>query len=160
MTKQFITVSLILDALRNERASNTNRMEAHPRFLDWEVGFLVKPKNNSATFQITSTGSGGARLTYQSQVSLVNIEDPEETRSLRGSTLQTGYEFVSRGDVTDPTAKKTTKPMTIATDTIRTFSPRKHSAPGSRIVLKDGTSYAVVEDHDELLARIGQIIAE
>lgn len=157
MTNQFITVSLILDALKNERGpTGGSRIEEAKKFLEWEEGFHVAPKNDrSAVHKIKRISPLTAGMTYQAQVTLESLEDPEESRSLRGATLQSGWVFVSRGDSSAPEMlKKTTKPMTIATDTIRTFSPRTRSRPGSRIVLKDGTSYPVVEDHDEINARI------
>lgn len=159
----FITVSLILDALKNERGSNAapSRAEEASRFLDWKEGFLIKHKNDRATtWKIASVDNADddGTLNYKCQVHLANVDDPEETRSLRGATVQQAYEFVSRGDVpmAPEEVKKTTKPMTIAVDTIRSFAPRTKGRPGSRIVLKDGASYVAVEDHDTILQRIGK----
>jgi hypothetical protein len=162
--KPFITVSLILDALKNERTSGSSsgpRLEDQPKFREWKEGFTVQHKNDrSSTFRITKIkdpqdGTAG----YGSTITLTNVDDTDETRTLRGATVQTSYQFLSRGDV--PLAaeevKKTLKPMTIAVDTIRSFAPRTKGRPGSRIVLKDGASYPCAEDHDTLLAAIGSM---
>lgn len=159
--RMFITVSLILDALKNEKGSGGARLEEVPKFREWKEGFHIQHKNDrSITFKIdkiadAQDGTAG----YGSTITLVNVDDPEETRSLRGATIQTSYQFLSRGSVAmEPDeVKKTIKPMTIAVDTIRTFAPRTKGRPGSRIVLKDGTSYPCVEDHDTLLAQLGRL---
>lgn len=151
MTKQFITVSLILDQLKNEKVSSGTRLEDMPKFLEWQVGYIVKPKNDTTTYSIMEIDGAGYGGTFH----LAKTDDPEDKRSLRGPTLQSGYVFVSRGDVADPEQiKKTTKPMTISTDTIRTFSPRTKGRPGTRIVLKDGVSYPCAESHDVILGLI------
>lgn len=152
MTKQFITVSLILDQLKNEKVSSATRLEDLPKFLEWQTGYIVKHKNDSAALY-TITGIDGAG--YSGTFNLAKTDDPEDTRTLRGGTLQSGYVFVSRGDVSDPEqVKKTTKPMTISTDMIRTFAPRTKGRPGTRIVLKDGVSYPCAESHDVILGMI------
>lgn len=46
------------------------------------------------------------------------------------------------------------KPNTISVDVIRNFYPRKHGRPGSRVVLKSGVAYVVVDTHDEIMAMI------
>jgi hypothetical protein len=46
------------------------------------------------------------------------------------------------------------KPNTMSVDAIRNFYPRKGGAPGSRVVMKTGTAYIVVEEHAEILALI------
>lgn len=156
---QFITVSLILDALKNERGSNSAsgaRMEAAPTFREWKTGFIVKHKNDSSISYKIEQISDGETTGYQSQVELVNVDDDTDKRTLRGGTLQSSYVFVGRGDVpmAPEEVKKTTKPMTIAVSSIKTFSPRTKGRPGSRIVLDSGVSYPCVEDHDTILARI------
>lgn len=47
-----------------------------------------------------------------------------------------------------------TQPLTIGLDSIRNFYPRKHEAPGTRLVLKSGVAYIVEETHDEVLSAI------
>ena len=167
MPTPFITVSLILAALKNERGT-TARLQESVRFLDWKEGCIIKSKGLNTAWRIEKietvlsepvlSESPTTGMTYQSRVTLQSTDDPEESRVLRGATLQQGYEFVATG-VAEEDTKKDLKPMTIAVDCIRTFAPRKQGMPGSRIVLKDGTSYAVVEDHDELLSRINGPLA-
>lgn len=49
------------------------------------------------------------------------------------------------------------KPVTIGVDSIRNFYPRKDNVPGTRVVLKSGVAYIVVESHDEVLTRINNL---
>jgi len=153
--RAFITVSVILDALKTNRNRTASpRMEDAPKFLEWTVGFIVKHKNGSETYKIVVIEGEG----YQGKYWLAGTEDPEDKRSLRGGTLQSSYVFVSRGNVEDPELRaKTTQPMTVATDCIKTFAPRKENRPGSRLVLKDRVSYAVLESHEDIRAMIGPV---
>lgn len=158
MPKMFITVTLILDALRNERDGSFGgkpKFEEAPRFLDWQEGYLIQHKNDrSSTWKVAAISTGAMK--YDATVTLTNVDDPEETRTLRGATIQNGYQFLSRSDVppSPEEVKKMTKPMTIAVRSIKTFSPRKQGRPGTRIVLEGGASYACVEDHDTILGMI------
>ena len=46
------------------------------------------------------------------------------------------------------------KPNTMQVDAIRNFYPRKGGRNGSRVVMKTGTAYIVVDTHEEILAMI------
>jgi hypothetical protein len=46
------------------------------------------------------------------------------------------------------------QPLTINTDSIRNFYPRKDGRTGCRVLLKTGTAYAVLDEHAEILAML------
>lgn len=46
------------------------------------------------------------------------------------------------------------KPNTINVDAIRNFYPRKGGRPGSRLMMKTGVAYVVLDTHDEIMAKI------
>jgi len=158
--QNFITVSLILDALKKERerGSSSPRMETNPTFREWKVGFVVAHRNDRDTTYKIKSISDGETTGYQSTVELVGADDDTEKRTLRGGTLQSSYVFISRGDVPMDAQEvaKTVKPFTIAVDAIRSFSPRSKNRPGTLIVAKDGGKYPCVEDHDTVLGLVSR----
>lgn len=47
------------------------------------------------------------------------------------------------------------KPMTLAVDSIRNFYPRAGGREGTRILLKSGVKYIVLNEHDEIVEALG-----
>lgn len=160
MIKNFITISLILDALKKENrgsgSASSPRMEEAPTFRAWQPGFVVAHKNDRATTYAIKSISDGNTCGYQSTIELVGVDDDTEKRSLRGGTLQSSYVFISRGTVpvTAEEATKTIRPMTIAIDTIRSIGPRTKNRPGTSVVLKDGGKYPCAEGYDDVMAML------
>lgn len=52
------------------------------------------------------------------------------------------------------------KPLTISVDTIRNFYPRAGGREGTRILLKSGAAYAVVNDFSEIVTALGGAVAD
>jgi len=143
MTK-FITLDMFLE--QNKRKSTaTHRMEEVP-FLEWKVGYTIAAKGSGSQWKITNMST--PKMTYQSSATLTGMD--EEQRILKGSTLQSGYTFVSKGDAVeeeDNVPPANTKKLTMNVDHIRNFYDRKHGEPGGRIVISDRVSYIVVQNH-------------
>jgi len=151
---KFIVLSMFLDQEGGgkSKATQSSKVVTNVPFLQWKEGYQVAPKNNrEAVFTIKRiTSQGGPAMAYQSQVDLVN-EPGEEERTLRGSTLQSGYVFIGHGSMVEDERKDTTKPIGVNTDKIRNFYPRKDGRPGCRIMLDAGVNYAVANGFDDVL---------
>jgi hypothetical protein len=50
------------------------------------------------------------------------------------------------------------KPMTLSVDAIRNMYPRDGGADGTRILLKSGVKYIVLNEHAQIAAAIGDVI--
>lgn len=46
------------------------------------------------------------------------------------------------------------KPNTVNVDAIRNFYPRKGGREGSRVMMKSGVAYVVLDTHDEIMQKI------
>lgn len=154
---KFIVLAMFLDQEGGgkSKATQSTKVTANVPFLQWKEGYQVAPKNNrEAVFTIKRiTSTAGPAMTYQSVVDLTN-EPGEEERTLRGSTLQSGYVFIGHGSVVEDERKDTTKPIGVNTDKIRNFYPRKDGRPGCRIMLDAAVNYAVADTFEDVLAKV------
>lgn len=159
---KFATFSMILDTRIEPNMDEHSGADEGLPFLQWKVGTKVQSNGSDSTIwkiaKMTSNGEDGpevSAMTYFLTVILVSIEDPTVTKTLKSSTLQTGYSVVQQGEddgVDEASAPAIpTKPLTIAVDSIGRFYPRKGDKPGTRIILKSGTAYVVLEDHAKVL---------
>lgn len=153
MTK-FVTVQMFL--VQNERRDSKATLETVPGFLAWKNGYKVKNKNSHGADtwtikKIDDHRDGAVAISYQATVELVNDEETE-TKVLRGSTLQSGYVFVSGTEEVEQ--KRTTKPMTFEADALARFYARKHNRLGTRLMFKDKTNYIVADSYEDILTQI------
>lgn len=126
-------------------------------FPEWKVGYFVKSavSSNTEEWKITNIeSSDGLMHNEDCTVTLQNAA--EETRTLKGRSLRASYQFVSTGDVVEPTPEAPPAPvevparedvqfLTVNIDGIREFYARKYNAEGSRVLMLDKTAYIVVE---------------
>lgn len=163
----FVTLQMFKN--QNSRKSNSYsgaKMESSVPFLQWKPGYVVRSKGGE-NFTIKEINSSDGAMRYQDcSVLLVNIAG--ETRLLKGATLQTGYEFVSKGDVKDepegnghaPKAKRDDcVEMDMNVAGIREFYPRKNG-DGTRLLMTDKTAYIVADKPHEVRLAIKRAVAE
>jgi hypothetical protein len=164
MTK-FIMLQMFL--AQNSRgsgssSSSTPRLETNVPFKSWRVGYIVCGKNNQEHFTLKEIHSTDGNLNYTDATALL-VNAAGESRLVKGSTLQSGYQFVSKGDVEEETEAPPEKPvredctrMCINVADIREFYPRKRGAEGTRILMKDKTAYIVADSFDEVWLMVKQ----
>jgi len=161
MTK-FIVLSMFIEQEGGKAARPSNRMAlTDVPFLQWKEGYQVASKGNRDnvfTIKLITSPSQGHAMTYQSQVDLVN-EPGEEERTLRGSTLQSGYVFIGYGSVVEDQHKGTTKAIGVNVDKIRNWYPRKDGRPGCRVMLDAGVNYAVADAFEDIFAKVQDGVA-
>lgn len=165
MTIKFATLSMILDTRIEPNMDEHSGADELP-FLSWKVGHKVKSNGSDPIIWriekiADAQGNAIESMTYFATVHLRDDDNSNEStnwKTLKGSTLQTSYSIVQQGeddganDAIVPTVS--TKPLTIAVESIRNFYPRKGNKPGTRVILKSGVAYVVLEDHDAVLAKI------
>lgn len=170
MTTAFVKLQMFKDQNSRKASSPslTSASSSAVPFLQWKVGYVIKNKNASSsdTWVIKKITSEDGKMHYQDTV--VAIENAaEEKRELKGSTLQSGYEFVSKGDVVDDVQEKPQeKParddcevFVVNVSGIREFYPRKRGE-GTRILMQDKTAYIVADTVDEVCLAIKRAVAE
>jgi hypothetical protein len=143
----FNTLDMIIG--QGKKPSSSSTLDV-PSFLDYKIGYRVKSKNGGGN-PFTIMAMDTDRMTYGSFVTVK--DEADEERKLKGATLQSGYTFYDHGDIRDPQGGAI-KTITINVDDIREFYPRKGNAPGTRIILKDKTTYIVANSDVDVRARI------
>lgn len=146
MTK-FITLNMYL--VQNARKDSGPSIETTAPFLEWKEGFKVRGKNGGETWTIKAIKDG--TMSYKTRIQLVS-ENEEEVKELSGSTLQSGYVFVSGDSATQK--KLTTRPMTLEVESISRFYARKAGRPGTRIIFKDKVAYIFDNPFEEVNALV------
>jgi hypothetical protein len=116
-------------------------------FRSWIVGYVVVASRSSNEEEWTIKdiySSDGKMRREDCEVQLINKAG--ETRLLKGSTLQSGYEFRSSGDLPPPATEERTdvKSLGINIEGIREFYPRS-AGEGTRLLMHDKTIYIVAE---------------
>lgn len=173
---KFIEVHMFKDqkgAGRASAAPATATLTQAIAFLQWKEKYIVRRKSgaDATEYTIVKIDSPDGKMAYNGcTVTLKSAAD--ETVELKGSTLQSGYAFVSKGDaekdgLVEAPAKKPGKfdgredlqPMSIALDGIREFHPRTKGRDGTRIIMKDKTIYVVQEHYDEVKSQIKGVVA-
>jgi hypothetical protein len=161
---KFIVLSMLLEqGGKKPKAGGAKMTEAVP-FLKWRPGYEVKPKGvgNHTTFVIKTIDNhtdGAIAMTYGSVVELEShgVEgDVTTTKNLKGSTLQSGYEFVSTGLVVADAPESATKPIAINLDHVRNVYPRRDGLPGCRVMLEK-VNYVVAEDFERIMIRMASL---
>lgn len=139
-------------------------------FLEWRAGDTVGKRGNEEHWKIASIESDrydedephpgetvqSAAMSYAATVHLVSA-DGEEAKTLKGSTLQTSYEFVSAGISSTPAEDPKmagTKLAAFNVSLIRDFYARKDDRPGTRLLMSNGTPYIVAQSFEEVLAMV------
>lgn len=157
MTK-FITLHMLLEQSGGKSKNyNSPRMVEAPPFLNWKIGYRVKPRSQDETFTIHEIEDAD-KMAYAATVTLKNVAGEE--RKIKGSTLQSGYAFVDHGDVRAPEVQGSgdfgvpTKGLTVQVSCIRDFYPRKNEMPGTRVILTSGTAYAVADSYARIAAAV------
>lgn len=127
-------------------------------FSQWKVGFWIK--NSTEEFKITGIkSSDGAMHNEDTTVTLESAAG--EKRELKGSSVRSGYSFVSVGDVEMPKTEVIVQdridcmPMLINIAGIREFYPRKN-AEGTRILMLDKTAYVVADLFPQVETKIAK----
>lgn len=156
----FIRLHMFVEQRKGRASGSMSNATDSVPFKDWRVGHIVT--GSSEDWTITQINSSDSKMHYQDcEVQLVNKAG--EQRTIKGSTLQSGYKFASKGDAVDeetrgtanePLGKYTSRtdvtPFALSTDGVREFYPRKHGAEGTRILMKDKTAYVVAETFEEV----------
>lgn len=159
---KFVTLSMILDTRMEPGMDEHSGADELP-FLSWKVGHKVQSNgSDQRVWKIAGIFTAGSiatdSMSYSHKVQLQVDGDPAEEKFVGGATLQQGYHIVQQGEddgvneVVVPAIP--TKPITISVDQVRNFYPRKNDKPGTRVVLKSGTAYVVLEDHAAVLTAI------
>jgi hypothetical protein len=141
--------------VQNERRDGKATMEATPGFLTWKVGYKVKNKKGGMEAwgikAIAGSTDKSAVMRYDVEVELVS-EEGEETKLLKGATLQSGYTFLSGTE--EEEKQRTTHAITVHIYGISRFEARTRGRPGSRVFFQDKVVNIVAESYDEIKARI------
>lgn len=147
---RFVTVNMFL--VQNSKQARATIQDV-PGFLTWKVGYKVRGKNGGETWTIKDYegAAQGDAISYHVNISLVN-EDQTESKELRGSTLQSGYAFVSGTE--EEILKATTKPLTFEVEALARFYARKNGQPGTRLMFKDRINYIVADDYEAVFAMV------
>jgi hypothetical protein len=119
-----------------------------PPFLEWKVGYVVA-SGRGDRWLITDIDTGN--MGYGSTVSLESVVFSDETRTLRGATLQQGYTYDS-GD--SAKVEPEWRTMTMAVEAIRNFYPRREGRPGTRIMTTSGVAYVVADEYDDVRSAV------
>ena len=129
-------------------------------FPQWKGGHFLKSARSESTevWRIEKIESvDGAMHHEDCTVTLAN--QAGETRTVKGSSLRSGYQFDSPGDVpedvveaavTEAPARDDLQYMTVHIDGIREFYPRKHESEGSRVMMNDKTAYVVADTTSDI----------
>jgi hypothetical protein len=147
MTAKFIKLSMFLDQRGGGKGKDTAKGTFLVPFRNWVQGYVLVASRSSNDEEWTIaeiTSADGHMRREECEVRLVNKAG--ETRQVKGSTLQSGYEFRSSGDVVPPVTEERSdvKPIGIDMEGIREFYPR-NAGEGTRIVMHDKTAYVVAE---------------
>jgi hypothetical protein len=149
----FITLNMFIEQKKSRDARYHPEPPAPP-FLDWKAGYVVRSKTNSNGEHFTiNLVDGSTELgNYHRIFHLENADG--ESRVVKGSTLQSGYAYVSGAPAPEP--EKDTQPLVVNVDAIREFYPRKEHRPGSRVGIGIGTRsfYIVQESTEEIVAAV------
>lgn len=149
MTLAFIQLQMFAE--QNGRKAGSVKMESAVPFKQWKVGYIVR--GSQEDFTIKRIDSSDGAMHYQDCT--VELENKAgETRVVKGSTLQSGYNFVSKGDVVEPPTERTDViPFGVNAAGIREFYPRK-SGEGTRILMMDKTAYIVADSFEDVTLKI------
>jgi hypothetical protein len=120
-------------------------------FSAWALGHVViadqRRSNNDEEWTIKAIGSSDGKM-HREDCTITLVNKAAETREVKGSTLQSGYEFKSIGDAVPPPeleqARTDVKPLGVDLEGIREFYPR-NSGEGTRLLMHDKTIYIVLE---------------
>lgn len=89
------------------------------------------------------------------------VPPPEAEDARAGAVQEEGEDDGMERDVQSASAslgrsgaRTDWKPNTISVDAIRNWYPRKGGRPGCRLIMKTGTAYIVVDEHEEILELI------
>lgn len=135
-------------------------------FSQLQVGFTLKSKTPGADEEFTIrkiTSSDGKPKNEDCTIDLENKAG--ETRTVKGSTVRSGYEFASTGDVVVEPPAVGVMPVTPLREDcewlgvniagIREFYARKRGE-GSRILMLDKTAYIVADTVEEVANKIAK----
>jgi len=148
----FIWLSMYIDQHSGGKGNHDNVASGTFRipFKDWKVGYVLvatRSANTEEEWTIQNIQSpDGKPRREDCTIRLVN--KAQEVRELKGSSVQSGYEFKSTGDVeVEPSAvpeRTDVKPLAVTVEGIREFYPR-NNGEGTRLIMHDKTVYIVLE---------------
>jgi hypothetical protein len=147
MTAKFTKLHMYLDQRGGGKGKGVAQATFTAPFRNWVVGYVVVASRSSNdeewTIRAISSADGSMRR-EECEVGLINKAG--ETRQVKGSTLQSGYEFRSTGDLPPPTQEERSdvKLLGVNIEGIREFYPR-NAGEGTRILMIDKTIYIVAE---------------
>lgn len=138
---------IVLTDARGAQKSHPHTYDHRKPFLQWQVGNTIRRKNNPLDMaQIMEIGSDG-RMRYGIDVRVAKVDGRQI--NYNSSTLQTGWEHVPE-EVAHATLPKPS-PLALSVSCIRNFYPRRNGRDGTRVMMIDGTAYAVTESFDDVL---------
>jgi hypothetical protein len=144
MTAMFIKLSMYLD--QRSGGKDVAKSTFSVPFRNWLPGYVVVTRSSGdEEWTIAAIHSPDNKMRRENcEVQLINKAG--ETRLVKGSTLQSGYEFRSSGDLPVPPTDERSdiKPISISVQGIREFYPR-NQGEGTRILMHDKTTYIVAE---------------
>lgn len=116
-------------------------------FRNWQPGYVVTASRsqNDEEWTIKNIVSADGKP-HREDCVITLVNKAEETREVKGSTAQSGYEFKSTGDVPPPAPEERSdvKPFGVQLEGIREWYPRANGE-GTRIIMHDKTAYIVLE---------------
>lgn len=152
---QMIKLSMYIDQRSGGKGNKSQDTVASGSFKipfsSWLVGYVVVSSRSSTPgeeWTIKEIKSTDGKLRREDcEATLIN--SAAEVRLVKGSTLQSGYEFKSTGDLPPPATNERTdvKEFGIDLEGIREFYPR-NNAEGTRVIMHDKTVYIVLEKFD------------
>jgi hypothetical protein len=150
MTAKFIKLNMYLNQRSGGKSGDVAKSTFTAPFRNWIVGYVVvaSRSSNDEEWTINCILSPDGKIRREDcEVTLVNKAG--ETRQVKGSTLQSGYEFRSSGDLPPPPTEERSdvKPIGVNLEGIREFYPRNRGE-GTRILMHDKTTYIVAEGFD------------
>lgn len=123
-------------------------------FGTWIVGYVLiadqRRSTNDEEWMIKSIASSDGKV-HREDCTVTLVNKAAETREVKGSTLQSGYEFKSTGDLPPPESvpeqRTDIKPIGIDLEGIREFYPR-NGGEGTRLLMHDKTIYIILDSFD------------
>lgn len=149
---KFIRLQMFKDQHSRKGYAASAPLPDNKPFSQWKMGYFVKSSKTDGgeEWKITKIDSVDGAMHHENCTVMLE-NNAGETRSMKGASLRSGYQFVSVGDVVeepDPHAEPVDVParedvqyMTVNIEGIREFYQRKHGNEGSRVLMNDKTAY-------------------
>lgn len=128
-------------------------------FVNWKAGYFVRSKRSDSPeeWKITKIESADGAMHHE-ECSVTLENSARELRVVKGTSLRSGYEFSSVGDVVEPPAPPTpdvperedVQFLVVNPTGIREYHVRSRGREGSRVIMSDKTVYIVLETPQQI----------